>query len=51
MPAGTDPDRDDELWARETAPQSPYTARQIGIGLVVLVVGLAIAFGLPLLSV
>ena len=48
----TDPEHADEptdgLWARSTAPQSPFTTRQVWTGAVVLVVGLAIAFGLPL---
>jgi hypothetical protein len=34
---------------RTTAPQSPYTMRQVGIGFAILLVGLLIAFGLPLL--
>lgn len=41
------PDRAD-VWARDTAPQTPYTMREVGIGLAGLVVGAAIAFGLPL---
>ncbi|MFB6353379.1 MAG: hypothetical protein ABEJ92_04775 [Halobacteriales archaeon] len=36
------------VWERETAPQSPYSMRQVGIGLVVLVAGAVVAFGLPL---
>ena len=34
---------------RSTAPQSDYTMGQVGFGVVVLVVGLAVTFGLPLL--
>lgn len=34
---------------RTTAPQSPYTMRQAGIGFAVLVVGLLVVFGVPLL--
>lgn len=34
---------------RSTAPQSPYTMRAVGIGFVILVVGLAIAFAIPAL--
>lgn len=34
---------------RETAPQSDFTSRQVGIGVAVLAVGLLIAFALPLL--
>lgn len=39
---------EDGVWARETAPQSPYSMRQVGIGLVVLAIGAAVAFGVPL---
>ncbi len=31
---------------RSTAPQSTYTMGQVGVGLVVLLIGLAITFGL-----
>lgn len=34
---------------RTTAPQSPYSMRQVGIGIAVLAVGLVVAFLLPLL--
>lgn len=34
---------------RSTAPQSEYTNSDVGRGLVVLLVGLVIVFGLPLL--
>lgn len=37
------------LAERTTAPQSPYTMQQVGIGFAVLVVGLLVAFGVPLL--
>lgn len=33
---------------RQTAPQSPYTRNQVLIGFVVLVIGLALTFGLGL---
>ncbi|MEF8883186.1 MAG: hypothetical protein V5A34_11770 [Halapricum sp.] len=33
---------------RSTAPQSRFTGKQVGMGFVVLAVGLAIVFGLPL---
>jgi hypothetical protein len=36
------------VWDRSTAPQSPYTGREIGIGIAVFLVGMLIAFGLPL---
>jgi len=34
---------------RSTAPQSDYTMGQVGFGIVVFLVGVAITFGLPLL--
>lgn len=34
---------------RTTAPQSAFGAREVRIGLLVLVIGLAIAFGVPYL--
>jgi hypothetical protein len=34
---------------RSTAPQSEFTTGQVGIGFAVLLVGLAVTFGLPLL--
>jgi len=34
---------------RSTAPQSDYTAREIGIGAAVAAAGLAVTFGVPLL--
>ena len=33
---------------RGTAPQSPYAMRDVGVGLVVFLVGVAVTFGLPL---
>lgn len=39
------------IWARSTAPQSQFTSRQVGTGIVVLVVGLLVTFILPLLLV
>lgn len=36
------------IWARATAPQTPYSGRQVGIGLIVFVVGVAVTFGIPL---
>ena len=41
-----DPDEDAE---RSTAPQSPYTNRQVGIGAAVALVGMAVVFLVPLL--
>jgi hypothetical protein len=32
---------------RETAPMSPFSARAAGIGFVVLLVGLVVVFGIP----
>lgn len=37
------------IWARSTAPQSEFTMGQVGTGLVVLAIGLLVAFGLPVL--
>jgi hypothetical protein len=34
---------------RSTAPQSDYTMSDVGTGIVVMLVGVAITFGLPLL--
>lgn len=39
---------DDGVWARDTAPQTPYSSREVGIGLVVFAIGTALAFVLPL---
>lgn len=39
---------EDPLWERLTAPQSSYSMRQVGIGVLVLLVGAAITFGIPL---
>lgn len=33
---------------RETAPQQEYTMREVTIGFVVAIVGMAVVFGLPL---
>lgn len=46
--ARTAGDGGSDIWARDTAPQTPYTARQVGIGALVFAVGTIIAFGLPL---
>jgi hypothetical protein len=43
----TPPEREPPL--RSTAPQSDYTLSQVGFGIVVFLVGVAITFGLPLL--
>lgn len=34
---------------RSTAPQSDYTMSQVGFGIVVLLIGVALTFGIPLL--
>lgn len=39
---------DDEEW-RETSPMQDFTMGQVGTGLVVMLVGLALVFGVPLL--
>lgn len=44
-----DTDASDAELGRETAPQSPYGMRAVGIGFAVLVVGLLVAFAVPLL--
>ena len=44
-----DTDAPDVEPGRETAPQSPYSMREVGIGLAVLAVGLVVAFAVPLL--
>jgi hypothetical protein len=43
----TPPEREPPL--RSTAPQSEYTTGQVAVGYVVLLVGLAVTFGLPVL--
>lgn len=49
MTADTSPSvRDEAVWDRSTAPQSPYTGREVAIGFVVFLVGAAVAFGLPI---
>ena len=35
---------------RVTSPMQPYSKREVGIGFVVLVVGLVVAFAIPLLA-
>ena len=40
------PDKEPPL--RSTAPQGAYTMGQVGVGIVVLLVGLVVVFGLPL---
>lgn len=34
---------------RDTAPQGPYTTRDVGVGFAVALVGLLLTFGVPLL--
>ena len=36
---------------RTTAPMGDYTGRDVGIGFVVMLVGLLVTFGIPLLAV
>lgn len=47
--ADAEADGESDVWSRETAPQTPFTMRQVGIGLALFVLGVAVAFGLPLL--
>lgn len=35
---------------RQTAPQEPYTMREVGIGAVVAIIGMIIVFGIPILT-
>ncbi len=39
---------DQGIWKRSTAPQSEYSSRHVGIGLVVFAIGVVITVGLPL---
>jgi hypothetical protein len=43
---GHDPEEDD----RVTAPMGPYSSRDVGIGVLVMLVGVAVAFGIPLIA-
>lgn len=45
---GDDRAADEPTTERSTAPQSPYTAKQIGIGALIAAVGIAVTFGIPL---
>lgn len=50
MTAAPDPpDSSMDVWDRTTAPQSPFSSREVGIGLFVFLVGTGAIFGLPLL--
>lgn len=35
---------------RQTAPQEPYTMRDVGVGTVIAIIGAVIAFGIPILA-
>lgn len=35
---------------RMTAPQQPYTSREVGIGFLILVIGLVLTFVIPILA-
>lgn len=41
-------DPEDRMWKRSTAPQSQYSMRQVGTGLILLLIGVLITFGIPL---
>jgi hypothetical protein len=43
-----DHDHDEEPAGRTTAPQSAYTAREVGIGFAVALVGLLVVFAVPI---
>lgn len=47
--AEPDAEEDEGIWARSTAPQTPYTMGQVGTGIVIFAVGLIVTVGLPLL--
>ena len=46
--ADADDYKDESEGPRTTAPQSPYTMRQVGIGVVVLAIGILVAFLIPI---
>lgn len=41
-------DAEPEAGERTTAPQSDYGSRDVGLGIVVFLVGAAVAFGIPI---
>lgn len=43
------PPADGPATERTTAPQSPYTGRDVAVGAVIALVGAALVFGVPLL--
>lgn len=47
----SEPPVGDDVWDRRTAPQSPYSVRQVAVGLVVFVIGAVVAFGIPLVMI
>ena len=47
--ATTTADATEYATARETAPQSRYTTRDVAVGAVIALVGLLVGFGVPLL--
>jgi hypothetical protein len=53
---GHDHDQDDGEFEpeyateRTTAPQSPYTMRDVGVGAAIALAGLVVAFGVPVLG-
>jgi hypothetical protein len=53
MTGDSDPDATDEpepsIWSRTTAPQSPYSTGDVTKGILVLIIGLLIIAGIPLL--
>lgn len=44
-----EPTQAEDIWDRSTAPQTPYTTRQVIIGLIVFGIGLGVTVGIPLL--
>ncbi|SIR83667.1 DUF7550 family protein [Natronorubrum thiooxidans] len=51
MTADTDQTAAQDSAERTTAPMSDYSSSAVGIGFVVTAIGVAIAFGIPLLTI
>lgn len=35
---------------RQTAPQEPYTMRDVGVGAIIAIIGAVVVFGIPILA-
>lgn len=44
-----DSDHTEPFTERSTAPQSPYTNRDVGIGFIILLIAIALVYGVPVL--